>query len=103
MDMTELETRSKQIRTAYHQLEMQQDGRPWTTEQDALAFMSDAGIVSRLIMDQVGSWPQSQSEFTLDYKIAESIWWLLSIADSTNIDIEKALENFLVSREKHLN
>ena len=72
MDIEELKQRSKKIRNQYHQLEQKQDGHPWTPEQDALAFLTDAGLVGRLTMDKAGSWP-GKSEFNLDYKIAESI------------------------------
>ncbi|PIO83171.1 30S ribosomal protein S15 [Loigolactobacillus backii] len=102
MEINELTTRARKIRTAYHELEIKQDGQPWTTEQDALAFLTDAGLVGRLVMAQQGSWPAAQSEFSLDYKIAESIWWLSVLADANDIDMTVALENFLQSREQHL-
>lgn len=101
MDIEELKKRSKKIREQYHQLEIQQDNHPWTTEQDALAFLTDASLVGRLTMDKQGTWP-GDSNFTLDYKIAESIWWLASLADSQDIDLNSALDNFLTSRERHM-
>jgi len=102
MDINELMERSKKIRQQYHQLEIKQDGHPWTPEQDALAFLTDASLVGRLTMDKQGSWPTESKEPTLDYKMAESIWWLCSLADSQSIDLEQALDNFLKSREEHL-
>ncbi|AMV61077.1 Hypothetical protein ADU72_0472 [Pediococcus damnosus] len=103
MDIKELSDRSGKIRTAYHKLESKQDGKPWSTEQDALAFLTDAGLVGRLVMDKQGSWPDSSDEPTLNYKIAESIWWLSSLANENQIDLEQALNDFLSSREAHLN
>jgi len=103
MEIKELADRSKRIREAYHELERKQDGRPWSPEQDALAFLTDAGLVGRLVMDKQGSWPTSDPEPLLDYKIAENIWWLSSIAEANGIDLETALNNFLKSREQHLN
>ncbi|WP_225419661.1 nucleoside triphosphate pyrophosphohydrolase family protein [Lapidilactobacillus wuchangensis] len=47
MDMKEVADRSQAIRERYHQLELKQDGHAWTTEQDALAFLTDAGLVGR--------------------------------------------------------
>jgi len=104
MDINELTERSKRIRQQYHQLEMKQDGQPWTPEQDALAFLTDAALVGRLTMDKQGSWPdEAKDSATLSYKMAESIWWLCSLADSQSIDLEKSLDDFLKSREDHLN
>lgn len=47
-------------------------------------------------------WPDSNEDVSLDYKIAESIWWLASIADNQNINLEEALDDFLTEREQHL-
>ncbi|MFL2028102.1 nucleoside triphosphate pyrophosphohydrolase family protein [Loigolactobacillus zhaoyuanensis] len=102
MEINELSTRARKIRTAYHELEIKQDGQPWSTEQDALAFLTDAGLVGRLVMAKQGSWPTNDHEFSLDYKIAESIWWLSALADANAIDLDAALESFLRSREQHL-
>jgi len=104
MDLNELTQRSRKIRQAYHKLEQQQDGHPWTPEQDALAFLTDASLVGRLTMDKQGSWPSEikPDDPKLDYKIAESIWWLASLADSQSIDLEQAMQDFLKSREEHL-
>ncbi|BAP85035.1 30S ribosomal protein S15 [Paucilactobacillus hokkaidonensis JCM 18461] len=101
MEIKEFKARSNHIRAAYHQLEVKQDGHPWNTEQDALAFLTDAALVGRLVMDKQGSWPSEDNMFSLDYKIAESMWWLNSIATANNIDIETALKSFLEAREKY--
>ena len=46
--------RSKKIRELYHQLELQYHGSEWSVEEDALAFLTDAGLVGRLTMSQQG-------------------------------------------------
>jgi len=102
MEVNELIERSRKIRQAYHQLEKKQDGNEWTPEQDALAFLTDAALVGRLTMDKQKSWPTDQKETTLDYKIAESVWWLVSLADSQSIDLEQSMKKFLKSREEYL-
>jgi len=102
LDIKELTERSRKIRQQYHQLEIKQDGHPWTPEQDALAFLTDAALVGRLTMAKQGSWPTDSQDASLDYKIAESIWWLAALADSQSIDLEQAMQKFLDSREEHL-
>jgi len=62
LEMKELAQRSNAIRAQYHQLEMKQDGHAWTTEQDALAFLTDAGLVGRQVMAHAGSWPDGKNE-----------------------------------------
>lgn len=93
--------RSKKIRDHYHSLEQKNHGSKWSVEEDALAFLTDAGLVGRLTMAQQGRWPVGDSnEAGLEHKIGESIWWLMVLADRMGIDSEEALDNFLTSTEK---
>ena len=42
--------RSKTIREHYRSLEMKHHGSEWAVEEDALAFLTDAGLVGRSTM-----------------------------------------------------
>jgi hypothetical protein len=57
MNFSEAVERSVQLRKRYHQLERQYHEKEWTVEEDALAFLTDAGLVGRLTMSQQGRWP----------------------------------------------
>jgi hypothetical protein len=93
-------TRSLKIRELYHKLELQHHGSHWTVQEDALAFLTDAGKVGRLTMAQQGRWPQGQNpQQDLSHKIGESIWWLIVLADRMDIDIYEALDGFLTRTE----
>ena len=86
MDIKEVTQRAAKMRQRYHELELQYHGSKWSTEEDALAFLTDAGIVGRLVMDQQGWWPKT-SDDQLDYKIGECIWWLATLADQTGLSL----------------
>jgi NTP pyrophosphatase (non-canonical NTP hydrolase) len=92
--------RSLEIRKKYHELELQHHGSEWTVEEDALAFLTDAGLVGRNIMSQQQRWPKANSESELEHKLGESIWWLIVLANRSDIDIKEALERFLSKTEK---
>ena len=93
--------RSKKIREHYRSLEMKHHGSEWSVEEDALAFLTDAGLVGRLTMAQQGRWPEGEwNEADLEHKIGESIWWLMVLADRMGINSEEALDNFLSTTEK---
>jgi len=94
--------RSLEIRERYHQLEIQQNGEKWTVEQDALAFLSDAGLVGRDVMSHQKTWVKRDSEEELEHKLGENIWWLIILAERTGIDIKDALEKFLTKTENIL-
>lgn len=103
MNFSELVARSVQIRELYHNLERQHHGMEWTVEEDALAFLTDAGLVGRLTMSQQGRWPTNGSPVSeLEHKLGESIWWLIILAERMNIDIEEALDKFLSRTENRL-
>ena len=98
-DFNEVITRSKEIRELYHALELTYHGSKWTVEEDALAFLTDAGLVGRLAMSQQGRWPKANTDEELSHKLGESIWWLIILAGRMDIDINKALEGFLTKTE----
>jgi NTP pyrophosphatase (non-canonical NTP hydrolase) len=95
--------RSEEIRKLYHQLEIAHHGSEWTVEEDALAFLTDAGLVGRLIMSEQGRWPKENTEEQLFHKLGECIWWLIIIANRTGQDINHVLDGFLTKTEKLLN
>lgn len=102
INFEQLKERSLEIRKLYHELELAHHGSEWTIEEDALAFLTDAGLVGRNVMSQQGRWPKGNTEEELKHKLGESIWWLVVLAERMNIDIEKATEDFLTSTENLL-
>lgn len=103
MNLSEAVERSVQIRKLFHQLERQYHEKEWTVEEDALAFLTDAGLVGRLTMSQQERWPQGgDTEYELEHKLGECIWWLIILSERMNIDISKALDKFLSETEKQL-
>lgn len=97
MELQEALTKSKEIRELYHSLERENHGSVWSVEEDALAFLTDAGIVGRLIMSQQGRWP-SGDESMLSSKIGECVWWLAILADRVDLDFKACVETFLEER-----
>lgn len=41
----EIITRSLELRKKYHKLELLHHGSEWTVEEDALAYLTDAGLI----------------------------------------------------------
>lgn len=103
MNFSETIERSVQLRKVYHQLERQYHEKEWTVEEDALAFLTDAGLVGRLTMSQQGRWPKNgETESELEHKIGECMWWLIVLAERMDLDSSEALEKFLSKTEKKL-
>lgn len=99
----EMVRRSVQIRSKYHELERRYHKKEWTVEEDALAFLTDAGLVGRLTMSQQGRWPaQGNPDSELEHKLGECVWWLTVLAERMGIDIGEATEKFLSATEKRL-
>lgn len=102
LNFEQLKQRSAEIRKRYHELELAHHGSEWTVEEDALAFLTDAGLVGRHVMSQQGRWPKANTEEELKHKIGELIWWLTVLAERMNINIETATEEFLTHTENLL-
>lgn len=94
--------RSLEIRKRYHQLEIEHHGSEWSLTEDALAYLTDAGLVGRNIMSEQERWPKTGSTAELEHKLGENIWWLVVLADRSGIDIKQAVEKFLTGTEKLL-
>ena len=70
-DFSKVIERSKKIRESYHQLERQHRGSEWTVEEDALAFLTDAGLVGRHTMSQQKRWLANNTDTELEHKLGE--------------------------------
>lgn len=103
VDFNEAVIRSQKIRALYHQLETKFHGSEWSVQEDALAFLTDAGLVGRLTMSQQQRWPKGDNAIPeLEQKLGECMWWLIILADRMDINIQDALEGFLTKTEKML-
>lgn len=101
MNFNEVVERSVKIREQYHKLEKQYHGKEWVVEEDALAFLTDAGLVGRLTMAQQQRWPKGDDAISeLEHKLSECIWWVIVLADRMDIDISQSLDDFLTKLEK---
>lgn len=103
LTLNDVIVRSQKIRELYHELEVQYHGSEWTVQEDALAFLTDAGIIGRLTMSQQGRWPKGENTIPeLEHKLGECVWWLIILADRMDIDIKTALDGFLSKTENLL-
>ena len=50
MTLQETAEKSMDIRKIYHELEKEIHGKEWTSEEDALAFLTAAALIGRLVM-----------------------------------------------------
>ena len=101
MDLKKVKLLSKEIRNKYFELEKEIHGSVWSVEEDALAFLTDAGLVGRLTMDNQGRWPSTDKEL-LPSKIGECVWWLAILAERMDLSFEECVETFLTERLKDL-
>lgn len=104
MELNKVVEESVKIRKAYHALEEKYHGRKWDIQEDALAMSIDVGLISRLIMDEANIWPAKKDETNnLEYKIGEVVWWLAVISDKSEVDFNKAVEDFIKKKQNDFN
>lgn len=97
MTLDEVAKQSEKIRNRYHELEEKLHGSAWSVEEDALAFLTDAGLVGRLTTDHQGRWPSDDKEM-LPAKIGECVWWLAVLAQRMDLSFEDCVKDFLTER-----
>lgn len=104
LSFEELKQRSCSIRELYHKLEERHHQAVWNIEEDALAFLTDASLIGRLVMDHQKRWPYAgnDSRKLLEHKLGECVWWLSVMATRMDIDLERCTRNFLKSTEEGL-
>jgi hypothetical protein len=98
----EIISRSLAIRKKYHDLEILHHGSEWNVQEDALAYLTDAGLVGRNIMSQQKQWLKTGAEAELEHKVGENVWWLIILAERSGIDIKDAVNYFLSKTEAAL-
>lgn len=103
LNFKEAVARSLKIRELYHELELKHHGTEWTVEEDALAYLTDAGLVGRLTMSQQGRWPAgTDAQAELEHKLGENIWWLIVLSARMDIDVQEVFDKFLTKTERLL-
>ena len=101
MTLQETAEKSMDIRKIYHALEKEIHGKEWTSEEDALAFLTDAALIGRLVMAKEGRWPSSE-ESMLPSKIGECVQWLAVLAEENGLSVADCVETFLKEKEEFL-
>lgn len=83
--------RAREIRALYEILEQRINGKVWTLHELMLGFTNDVGTVGRLILADDGTWDiAGDVTAQLEHKLAESMWWVMIIADRLGINMADA-------------
>ena len=83
--------RALEIRALYEILEQRLNGKVWSLHELMLGFTNDVGTVGRLILAHDGTWDiDGDVTGQLEHKLAESMWWVMVLADRLDIDMAEA-------------
>lgn len=104
IELEDIVNRSLEIRVAYHELEQKHHGSIWTVEEDTLAFLTDVGLVGRLVMSHEGRWPLTGNEkVELKHKLGEVFWWIVVLTHRCSMNFNDAITTFFEIDIKTLN
>jgi NTP pyrophosphatase (non-canonical NTP hydrolase) len=91
MDFTEAAETARRVRAMYTTLEERHHGTEWSPTEMVVGMQQDVGDLGRLVMAAEGRWTHGDDpKAALEYELAEVMWWLFSIADRLDIDMEAA-------------
>ena len=83
--------RAMEVRAQYEVLENRINGKVWSLHELMIGFTNDVGTVGRLILADDGTWDiDGDVTAQLEHKLAESMWWVMVIAERLDIDIADA-------------
>jgi NTP pyrophosphatase (non-canonical NTP hydrolase) len=91
------------VRALYEVIERRVNGREWTLQELMLGFGNDVGTVGRLLLAHDGTWEiDGDVDAQLAHKLAESLWWVIVIAERLDIDISAAFADTMDRIERGL-
>lgn len=95
--------RAMEIRALYEILEQRLNGQVWTLHELMLGFTNDVGMIGRLILANDGTWGiDGDVTAQLKHKLAESLWWVIVLAERLDIDITEAFAGTMDDIERGL-
>ena len=95
--------RAMEIRALYETIEERINGQVWTLHELMLGFSNDVGTVGRLVLAHDGTWEiDGDVNAQLEHKLAESLWWVIVIAERLGIDITEAFAGTMDRIERSL-
>jgi NTP pyrophosphatase (non-canonical NTP hydrolase) len=95
--------RAMEVRALYEVIERRVNGREWTLQELMLGFGNDVGTVGRLLLAHDGTWEiDGDVDAQLAHKLAESLWWVIVIAERLDIDISAAFADTMDRIERGL-
>jgi NTP pyrophosphatase (non-canonical NTP hydrolase) len=90
-DLDSAVRRARRVRALYEILEERQSGQVWSLHELMLGFVNDVGTVGRLVLARDGTWGiDGDVRAQLQHKLAESMWWVMVLADRLDIDMTDA-------------
>lgn len=102
MRFEEMQTMARAVRALYAQVESSRFGRSWTPEEIMLGFAGDVGDLAKLVQGKAGVRPHPDLDAALAHELADCLWAILVLADSYDVDLEKAFEETMDGLSSHL-
>lgn len=105
MDLHDATARARGVRALYADLERRHHGEEWSPAEMVIGLNQDVGDLGRLVMAASGRWAHGTDvdvDERLGYELAECLWWILSLADRFDLDIDAAFTRFVDERTARL-
>ena len=102
MDFQHLQDRAREIRAKYAEREEAAYGRPWSPEEIMLGFVGDVGDLAQLVQGKAGVRPREDLNEALAHELADCLWCVLTLADTYDVDLERAFTDTMDDLAAHL-
>jgi NTP pyrophosphatase (non-canonical NTP hydrolase) len=103
MEFKQLCARALEIRKKYAEIEKQQYGREWSSEELMLGFMKDVGDLAKLVQAHEGVRRVDNLDEALGHELSDCLWSVIVLANKLGVDLEKAFTKTMDELEQRQN
>lgn len=97
-----MQARARAVRSRYAEVEAEEYGRSWTTEEIMLGFLGDVGDLAKLVQGKAGVRPRDDLDEALAHELADCLWSVLTLADAYDVDLAGAFTGTMDELEESL-
>lgn len=84
---------ARRVAALYAARDVERFGRAWGANDLVLGLVGDVGDLAKLAQGKAGVRPHPDLDAALEHELADCLWSLIAIADTLDVDLERAFSN----------
>lgn len=101
-ELKDLQVRALEIRAKYEALNAKSSHDMWNAKEYMMGFVGDVGDLTKLVMAKENLRDIDDVDAKLQHELADCLWSILVLADTYNVDLEKAFKKTMDELDERL-